>query len=223
MDNSIIHQRLQNWIEDDSPIRLHGSDVLFYMQSARESAHLLLNSGLEAEKGTFTLQAIRDLGWPINLVDLALGAVAESGNETPIYICGFESGYEEKPYPGLYDPMCSGDVSPLINGFEAAQTSPSESCPQADRFPFVVEGDDCLAEDYKVLAFAAAENAPYEVLHEAKDNLSWSMLDARLRRVPQDTMQRTAERMERMPYHTMNEEHLQTNEAIARRLSEVVE
>ena len=44
LDNSIIYQRLLSWADeaDDGVIRLHSPDIAFYVQSALESAQLLL-------------------------------------------------------------------------------------------------------------------------------------------------------------------------------------
>lgn len=221
VDNSIIHKRLQNWIATDSPIRLHGTDVLFYMQSAKEAAHLLLNSGLEAKRGTFNIQAIRDLEWPVNLVDLALGATTKAKAPTPIYICGFESGYEEQSHPALYDPMYAGETSPLINAFEAPQTEPSATCPQVDAFPFEMITDETLRERLLVLEEACSLGAPDEVLHSAKNALSWAMLDARLRSVPTAILERAGQRMQRLSEHPqMNDNHVRTNSALHAALQE---
>lgn len=221
VNNSIIHKRLQNWIATDSPIRLHGSDILFYTQSAKEAAHLLLNSGLEAERGAFNVQAIRDLEWPVNLVDLALGAVAKANTLTPIYFCGFESGYEEQSHPALYDPMFAGETSPLINALEAPQTEPSAACPQIDAFPFEMTTDAILRERLQVLEEACSLGAPDEVLHWAKNALSWAMLATRLRSVPTTILERTAQRMQRLSQHPqMNDEHNRTNRAVYAALQE---
>ena len=37
------------------------------------------------------------------------------------------------PFPGLYDPAAAGDLSPLLNSFEAAALVPSE-CPMTNVF-----------------------------------------------------------------------------------------
>lgn len=215
VDNSIILKRLKNWIATAAPIRLHDPDVYFYMQSAREAAHLLLNAGLEAEAGVFSLQAVRDLEWPVNLVDLALGAMAKADSAAPIYFCGFESGYEENPYPGLYDLAVSGEVSPLINAFEAPQTRPSTTCPVVDRFPLAVTADAALSEQFQTLEQACTEDAPDSVLHAAKNALSWALLDSRLQAMPPAVLQTTAQRVQRLcERQKMSDDHLRTNAAI---------
>lgn len=220
VDNSIIFRRLQRWIDADTPIRLHGSDTQFYMQSAREAAHLLLNSTLEAEPGTFKLQAIRDLEWPINLVDLAVGAIKKREADTPIYIAGYEQGYEEMAYPALYDPMYSGELSPLINAFEAPDTKPSATCPEVDTFPFRVETTTELREQFEVLEEACISDRPMAQLHRLKDKLSWDMLDARLAAVRPSSLTRVLRRMRQYPeYDTLSAEHKQTTEAVQQALS----
>jgi hypothetical protein len=77
---------------------------------------------------------IRDLGWPVSLLDLALGVIAETGGTAPLYLAGHDPGYEQMPYPGLYDPMLAGEVSPLINAMEAHDVQGSLS-PAVDVVP----------------------------------------------------------------------------------------
>ena len=119
VDNSIIYAKLLRWCED-GVIRLHAADILFYAQSALESAQLLLRTGLGATRGRLWVHAITDLGWPIGLLDLALGVLAETGSQAPVYFSGYDPGYESAAFPGLYDPRTAGEVSPLLNSFEAA-------------------------------------------------------------------------------------------------------
>ena len=136
LDNSIIYQRLLSWADeaDDGVIRLHSPDIAFYVQSALESAQLLLLACAGAERGEFRVYAISDLGWPVSLMDLALAVLARSGSATPIYVSGYDRGYEEIPFPGLYDPMTAGDVSPLLNAFEAG-AGVGSPCPMVDWLP----------------------------------------------------------------------------------------
>jgi hypothetical protein len=102
-----------------SPIRLHSANTQFYVQSAFESAQLLLTALLAPSDATFRLHVIRDLDWPISLLDLALGAIAGNRRAQPLYLAGHDPGYEASPYPGLYDPRLAGDVSPLLNASQS--------------------------------------------------------------------------------------------------------
>lgn len=134
VDNSIALSRFRRWCKKGDVVRLHSPDTLFYAQSALESAQLMLTALVEAARPQLRLCMIRDLGWPVSLLDLALGVIAETGGKSPLYVAGYEPGYEEMPYPGLYDPMLAGEVSPLINAMEAPDAEGSLS-PAVDVVP----------------------------------------------------------------------------------------
>lgn len=134
VDNSIVLDRFRRWCRAGDVVRLHSPDTLFYAQSAVESAQLMLTALVEAARPVLRLCMIRDLGWPVSLLDLALGVVAETGGTAPLYIAGHEPGYEQAPYPGLYDPLLAGEVSPLVNAMEAPDVEAS-LCPAVDVVP----------------------------------------------------------------------------------------
>jgi NAD(P)-dependent dehydrogenase (short-subunit alcohol dehydrogenase family) len=166
VDNSIVYGKLRTWTEDpEAVLRLHAPDTAFYAQSALESARLLTLAALDPEPCLLRIHAITDLGWPVCLLDLALGMLASTGAGTPIYISGYDPGYEAISFPGLYDPMTAGDVSPLINALEAAAIVPAHSyvdtftMPTAPGVAKLV--DECLA-------------APSRA---ALSELSWALLD----------------------------------------------
>lgn len=201
VDNSIIGDRLRSWCAKNEPIRLHSADIGFYIQSALESAQLLLCGLIDAQPGNLRLNALRDLDWPASLLEVALGAVAESGSSAPIYIAGYDSGYEEQAFPGLYDPMTAGDVSPLINVFEAvgAKAAASE---QVDMFV-----PDMLADDEgAALALAELESACVPALtgepdpslvRRRLDELSWALLEATVVEIPAPSRARAVRLAER--------------------------
>jgi hypothetical protein len=187
VDNSIIRQRLLDWCEG-GVIRLHAADIMFYAQSALESAQLLLRAGLGARRGALWTHAITDLGWPVGLLDLALGALGRTGSETPIYFSGYDPGYESRPFPGLYDPMTAGEVSPLLSAFEAAVAEPSDGRP-TDAFPVRFAGGQQPAAPLPVLQDACdAGDSP--AVRDALDELSWWLLDAMLQRASPGTLRR---------------------------------
>lgn len=131
VDNSLVHQRLLA-SHSDRFFRLHEPGVVFYAQSARESAQLLLQAGLTPAADNLYVHAIRDLGWPVSLLDLAIGTLRDIGSSVPIYFSGFEKGYEDTVRPDLFDPRSGGDVSPLFNKFEAVRAAQSSA--GTDRF-----------------------------------------------------------------------------------------
>ena len=128
VDNSIVGGRIAAWIARDEPIRLHSPQVLLPVQSALECYQLLMTAGVVSRPGHLTLVALRDLGWPpIDLLDLTLDHLAEAGrSRAPITFTGYPKGYEKEAYPGTYDPLSAGDVSPLLNCVEAQRTQPAE-------------------------------------------------------------------------------------------------
>jgi nucleoside-diphosphate-sugar epimerase len=201
VDNSIVGERLRSWCAKGEPIRLHSAEIGFYIQSATESAQLLLCGMLDAQQGSLRLNALRDLDWPASLLEVALGAVARTGSAAPIYIAGYDEGYEEQAFPGLYDPMTAGDVSPLINVFEAigAKAAASE---QVDVFtPEQLTGDEHAVRALAALEAACvpastAEPDPDEV-RARLDELSWALLEATVVEIPEPARARAVRLAER--------------------------
>jgi len=138
VDNSIIHNRMLNWAHANEPFRIHRDGIMFYCQSARESAQLLIGAGEFAARCETDLHAIRDLEFPIDLTAMAQGLIKTLASSSEIRFVGYDDGYEEIAFPGLYDPETAGDCSPLINAFEA-QTAFSPY-PAVDAFPLRFEG-----------------------------------------------------------------------------------
>lgn len=192
VDNAILLQRLRRWCRTEQAIRLHDVATVFYVQSAIESAQLQLTAAVSPPDGVFRLYAIRDLGWPVNLLDLALGAVHESGCAVPIQEIGHEPGYEREPYPGLYDPTRSGEVSPLLNAIEAASVEESAS-PEVD----AVRHDRGLTAELRhristVEAMVAAAAEP-SALRAGFDELAWADLRQTVRDTPAEILGRITE------------------------------
>ena len=160
-------------------IRLHSADIGFYGESALESAQLLLAAGLGARPGELRVHAITDLGWPVTLLDVTLGVLARTGSATPIYISGYDRGYEPIPFPGLYDPLTAGEVSPLLSAFEAATAKPMPGA-MVDAFPLAVTPGPELDERLRELDEACRGTEDAAVLRSALDQLSWALLDATL-------------------------------------------
>jgi hypothetical protein len=203
VDNSIIYQRLLAWAvhgQDaygDQAVRLHSPDIYFYAQSAREAAQLLLCACADAVPGEFRLQAITNLGVPLSLLDLALGALGSTHSTTPIYFAGYDAGYEQVPFPGLYDPLTAGDVSPLLNAFEAAATTSSASSAVADAFRLDFAPNPRLGPQLAALEADCDRGSGDARLKDRLDGLSWMLLDSALRRAPRAALERSAARARR--------------------------
>ncbi|HEY2075460.1 MAG TPA: NAD-dependent epimerase/dehydratase family protein [Streptosporangiaceae bacterium] len=190
VDNSIVYDRLLAWARS-GVVRLHDWQAQFYAQSAAESAELLLAAGLRAQPGALRVYAIRDLGWPVSLLDLAVGTLLQVGSDSPIYFSGHDPGYERMPFPGLYDPENAGDFSPLLNAFEAAAAEHDaqlgvDACPV--RFDHSRAPAGLLAT---VERTCAATNGS-QAVRAALDSLSWHLLDAALAALPRPVLARVA-------------------------------
>jgi nucleoside-diphosphate-sugar epimerase len=198
VDNSIIHQRLQDWAASSAVIRLHSPQIAFYVQSAVESAQLLMLAALDQgpgrpgrRSGRLPIRAIADLGWPVSLLDLTLGVLAARDSDAPVYLSGYDPGYEEVPFPGLYDPATAGDLSPLLNAFEAAAVGPSE-CPMTNVFEAEFAPEPRAAELSAELAAVCGETDDQQRVRTALRELSWALLDATLAAAPPQALTRAA-------------------------------
>ncbi len=214
LDNSIIYKRLLSWAEkpEGGVIRLHGTEIAFYVQSALESAQLLLLASLGGQRGEFRIHAISDLGWPVSLLDLALDILARSGSRTPIYVSGYDRGYEEIPFPGLYDPLTAGDVSPLLNAFEAGAGVDSP-CPMVDAFRVEMAQEPGAVKLLGALAGVCDRTEDPNAVRGALNELSWSLLDASLSAAPGRALARAAAMAQRHR-ESLGADHRRVLEAI---------
>jgi nucleoside-diphosphate-sugar epimerase len=190
VDNSIVVHRLHEWAKGGI-VRLHSTEIAFYIQSALESAQLLLIAGLGAVRGAFRVHAITDLGWPVSLLDLTVGVLAAAESDTPIYISGYDPGYEEIPFPGLYDPATAGEVSPLLNAFEAARVTEAP-CHMVDAFPLEMRPDRQPVKLLTSIEEACEMTEDPDTIRGALDELSWSLLDVTLQAAPTQALARSA-------------------------------
>jgi hypothetical protein len=152
---------------------------------------LLLLACLGAERREYRVLAISDLGWPVSLLDLALDVLARAGSPTPIYLSGYDRGYEEIPFPGLYDPLTAGDVSPLLNAFETAAVVGSP-CPMVDAFRVEMAAEPRAAKLLAELAEVCDRTQDPATVRGALNDLSWSLLDCTLRAAPYQVLMRSA-------------------------------
>ncbi len=214
VDNSIIYRRLRAWAGAEAgTIRLHCPDIEFYVQSALESAQLLLLALAGAERGEFRVLAMTDLGWPAGLLDLALGVLADGGSGAPVYFSGYDAGYEEVPFPGLYDPVTAGDVSPLVNAFEAAAMTDAP-CAAADAFRLEFAPDPRQRKLASALETCCERSTDPELVRGALNELSWSLLDATLRAAPAAALARCAA-LAKAHWDTMGPDHRRLFETLS--------
>ncbi|HLJ55729.1 MAG TPA: polysaccharide biosynthesis protein [Chthonomonadaceae bacterium] len=214
VDNSLIERSLEKWILRGKPIRLHDPRAMFYVQCAGEAADLLLVAASEAPPRAPALFAIRDLDWPIGLLNLALGVVGECGLPASIHFCGYEDGYEAAPYHALYDARLSPSVSPLINAFEAPATVPSRNCAAVDVLPALGASRTQVAQVGGLVSLLRERMAAPSELRAALNSTSWTLLDAQLRSLPRESICRLFSRVEEAAGLAAHPDHVEIDRRI---------
>ncbi len=126
LDNSLIEIKIDRGIEAGL-VNLHKPDIDLLPQNVSEANYLLLNGLVEAVPQELKLLIVRDLGWPIDLLELPLYKIAQSGKKIPLYFNGLQVGYDEPLFHGQFDPSLGTEVNPLINAIEDVDRSYDES------------------------------------------------------------------------------------------------
>ncbi len=117
LDNSSIEEKIAKGIENGI-VNLHKPDIDLLPQNVSEANYLLLNGLLEAVPQQLKMLIVRDLGWPIDLLELVLYKIAQSGKKVPLYFNGLQAGYDEPFFHGQFDPTLGTEVNPLISAIE---------------------------------------------------------------------------------------------------------
>jgi NADP-dependent 3-hydroxy acid dehydrogenase YdfG len=117
LDNSLIETKIERGIEAGL-VNLHKPNIDLLPQNVSEANYLLLNGLIEAVPQELKLLIVRDLGWPIDLLELPLYKIAQSGKKVPLYFNGLQVGYDEPLFHGQFDPSLGTEVNPLINAIE---------------------------------------------------------------------------------------------------------
>ncbi len=100
-------------------VTMHAPDRHIYTQNIEESVNLLLNALTILKPGQTKLLAVKDIGWPINTLDLALHKIVLSGRtDIPIYFKGIPSGYERHVFMGQLDLSGDREILPMLNVLE---------------------------------------------------------------------------------------------------------
>jgi FlaA1/EpsC-like NDP-sugar epimerase len=100
-------------------IDMHAPDRFIYTQNIEETVALLVNAMTILEPDQTKILAVKDLGWPINTLDLALHKIIKSGRQVPIYFKGIPAGYERHVFLGQLDHSGARETFPMLNVLEA--------------------------------------------------------------------------------------------------------
>jgi hypothetical protein len=162
------------------------------------------------------LYTIRDLGWPIALLDLAIGVMRDHGRVAPVYFCGSERGYEAESYPGLYDPSSGGQVGPLINALESYSVTPTLG-EQMNHVP-VSDADSGICDSaVEALRIDCGRAPSSTLLRQRLNEISSDLLASLVARTAPTRLARIVRLS--TPYNSQNPEHQMIDRAIRTRLS----
>jgi Polysaccharide biosynthesis protein len=103
-------------------VSLHAPDRYIYAQNIEESVNLLLKSLTTLQDGTTEILSVRDIGWPVNTLDVALHKILKSGKNIPIYFKGLPAGYERHVFMGQLDLSGKREVLPMLNVLEGVHS-----------------------------------------------------------------------------------------------------
>jgi hypothetical protein len=97
---------------------MHAPDRHIYAQNISESVNLLLKSLTTLQPSTTEVLSVRDIGWPVNTLDVALHKILKSGKNIPLYFKGLPAGYERHVFMGQLDLSGKREILPMLNVLE---------------------------------------------------------------------------------------------------------
>ncbi len=119
IENSPVSADLEDRVANGL-VSMHAPDRHIYTQNIEESVNLLLNALTILKPGQTKLLAVKDIGWPINTLDIALHKILRSGRtDIPIYFKGIPAGYERHVFMGQLDLSGDREILPMLNVLEA--------------------------------------------------------------------------------------------------------
>ena len=106
-----------------------------YVQTKAEAVNLLLNSLVADGTSECQISAVRDIGWPIEVLTILLYEMKRCGVVAPLYFRGVPDGYEFEFFRGQLDQSRIGEFNPawaqtvvatplILADFDSATVSP---------------------------------------------------------------------------------------------------
>ncbi len=153
IENSPISAELDRRVADGL-VSLHAPDRFTYAQNVTESTCLLLNALTMLERGTAKLFAVKNLGWPVNTLNIALHKIVVAGGNIPLYFKGVPKGYEQHMFMGHLDLSGEKGIIPMLNVLEVENSylSPAQDTVVSTLHPF---SSPQLVESFKNICDAS--------------------------------------------------------------------
>jgi nucleoside-diphosphate-sugar epimerase len=108
VENSFVYHIFEDQIARNQALTVCDTTISHVFQNMNEAINLVLNAGVHASKGE--LFGARNIGWPIQIIDLALFMIHQSGKTLPIQITGLRAGDNGHEYGGVVDPRTFQDT-----------------------------------------------------------------------------------------------------------------
>jgi dTDP-4-dehydrorhamnose reductase len=118
LDNSSFCEVYEDKIRQNKPVNVHAPYRYIVGQNLTEATHLLLNALIFSEPKRLKFLLCRNLGWPMETLEVALYKILHSGQANYIYFQGVTVGYEESFFRGQVDWRNPSEINTLINVIE---------------------------------------------------------------------------------------------------------
>jgi dTDP-4-dehydrorhamnose reductase len=118
LDNSSFCQVYNDKIQQGKAVNIHAPHRYVVGQNLTEAAHLLLNALIFSQPKRLKFLLCRNLGWPVETLEVALYKILRSAQPNYIYFQGVAVGYEESFFRGQVDWRNPSEINTLINVIE---------------------------------------------------------------------------------------------------------
>jgi hypothetical protein len=118
LNNSSFCEVYDEKIKQGKAVNIHAPHRYIVGQNLTEATHLLLNALIFSEPKRLKFVLCRNLGWPVETLEVALYKILQSGQPNFIYFQGVTVGYEESFFRGQVDWRNPCEINTLINVIE---------------------------------------------------------------------------------------------------------
>jgi len=141
LNNSSMCEQIDQKIQADRPINIHAPERYVVGQNVEEAVCLLLNALVFSRPKRLRFLLVRNLGWPVESLEVALYKILQSGKKLPIYFQGIPPGYEEPFFLGQVDWNYQTEINTLVNALETyyfREVSSSGDMIVSEMVPFAI-------------------------------------------------------------------------------------
>jgi len=119
LENSNVRQHIRRRVAQGRPVTIHGPDRTISPQNVGEAVDLLVDGLVFSEPGCLKMAVVRNLVWPVEVLEAALWEILASAKPSSLYFDGLPDGYNEPSFRGEIDWDRKQDLNVLINVLES--------------------------------------------------------------------------------------------------------